>query len=270
MAYIVLLFFLFFQLFPVYWMFITAVKARTEIRMGTHVTFFPANPTLENFAIVLKRQVTAFAFPPLVNSILICTTSTLLTLGLSVPAAYALTRFRIKRSQDISFWILSQRMMPPIALAVPYFLLLKEFHLLDTQVGLVLVYTAFNLPFAVWMVRAYWTDFPWVLEEAALTDGCKRPRAFFKIVLPLSWGSMVTVAFFSFIFAWYEFLFALILTRSRATTITISLASNILETGVEWGWIAALSVICTIPPMILSIALYKRIVSGLTLGAVKG
>jgi len=269
-GYCILILFFFYELFPFYWMFNTAFKTRAELRLSPHVTFFPHNPTIENFVVVLRRQVTAFVTPPIMNSIIISLVSTLTTLILSVPASYSLARFKIKRSDNISFWILSQRMMPPIALAIPYFIMIGALNLLDTQLALILVYTAFNLPFAVWMLKAYWADFPWVLEEAALTDGCNRLQSFFNVILPLSWGSIATVTFFTFIFSWYEFLFALILTRSRATTITISLASSILETGVEWGWISALSVICTIPTILLSIFLYKRIISGLTLGAIKG
>jgi len=188
---------------------------------------------------------------------------------ISVPAAYGIARFRIGY-ENLSFWILSQRMLPPIAVVIPYFLLFKKLGLIDTYLSLIIVYLPFNIGFAVWLLIGFFEDFPRDVEEAAMIDGCSRLDAILRVVIPIIAPGIVVCAIFCFIFCWNEFMFALILTRQTAKTVTAQLAAFQSPTKIMWGEMSALVVFAIIPVFILALLVQRYLVRGLALGAVKG
>jgi multiple sugar transport system permease protein len=253
-------------LFPIYWLLITSFKDNPEA-LGPPATFWPRHFTLDSYATAFKESL----FPGLINSFLAALISTVISVAIGTVAAYSLERHHFPFRNDVAFWILSQRMMPPIAVAIPFFLFMQQLHLTDTLLALILLYLTFNTPLAVWLMRPFVRDIPIEMEQAALLDGYSPVAVFWKITLPLLKTAMATTAIFVFIFAWNEFLFALILTRVHAITLPIeisSLGGN--PYGVEWTQIAALSVVAIVPVLILYMFIQRYVVTALTFGSVKG
>jgi len=251
-------------LFPAIWMFLTSFKTQVQTFQIPPVWIF--KPVFENYNdLFTASSINKYFY----NSLIITTFSTAVCLFLGSLAAFSLTRFRIKRKDDIAFWMLSTRMFPPIASAIPIYLLLKQFQLLDTHLGLIVVYLSLNLGFATWMMRGFFNDLPVAIEESAMIDGCSRYSVFFRIVLPLSAPGMAATAILCFIFAWNEFLFALLFTGRTAKTMPVVLSGYITETGIRWGALTAASVLTAAPTILLAIIAQRYIIRGLTLGAVK-
>ena len=217
------------------------------------------------------------AFPPegrgglqgLRDSLIIALSTALVALIIGAPAAYGLARFRIG-GENLSFWILSTRMFPPVASALPLFLIFKNLRLLDTHLALIIANTIFSLPFVIWLLKGFFEELPTEIEESALIDGCTYWGSFVRIALPLVAPGLMVTALFSFIFAWNEFMFALLLTRRSVRTLTIIVPSLVGGHEILWGEIAAIGVIAIIPGVLLSILLQRYLVRGLTLGALKG
>ena len=184
-------------------------------------------------------------------------------------AAYSLSRFKTG-GDNFSFWILSTRMFPPVAAALPLFLIFKQIKLLDTHLALIIANTVFTLPFVVWLLKGFFDELPLELEEAALIDGCSHWGAFTRVALPLVTPGLVATALFSFIFAWNEFMFALLLTRRNVRTLTIIVPSLVGGHEILWGEIAAIGMVAIIPGILLALLLQRYLVRGLTMGAVKG
>lgn len=247
--------------------------------------------------ISLKKEIDQFAFPPLWfhfqptwehyiesfgtrsfgrffwNSVVVAGISTLLALGIGVPAAYGFARFPWpgQWGERVSFWMLSTRMLPPIVTIVPLFLMMRQVHLLNSLTGLVLVYTAFNLPFVVWMMRGFFEEVPKELEEAAMLDGESRAGVLLRIILPIVKPGLAATAVFCLIVAWNEFLFALILTQTgAATTLPVGIASRVTQYEIKWGAMSAAGVVAMLPVLVFAAAVQKYLVRGLSLGAVKG
>ena len=264
-----LIFALVFFLFPVMWMFITSFKTEAEYFAYPPV-FIPEDFSLRNYF-------NAMAFPPdgrgglqgLRDSLIIALSTALVALIIGAPAAYSLARFRIG-GENLSFWILSTRMFPPVASALPLFLIFKNLRLLDTHMALIIANTIFNLPFVIWLLKGFFEELPAEIEESALIDGCTYWGSFARIALPLVAPGLMVTALFSFIFAWNEFMFALLLTRRSVRTLTIIVPSLVGGHEILWGEIAAIGVIAIIPGVLLSIMLQRYLIRGLTLGAVKG
>ena len=195
------------------------------------------------------------------------------TIALGVPAAYGLERLRWPRdwSQKIGFWILSTRMLPPIVTIVPLFLMLRGAGLLNSRLGLIIVYTAFNLPFVVWMMQGFFREIPRELEEAAMMDGDSRMGALVRVVLPVAKPGLAATVVFCLIVAWNEFLFALILTQTAAsTTLPVAIASRVTQYEIKWGAMSAAGVVAMIPVLIFAGLAQRYLVRGMSLGAVKG
>jgi multiple sugar transport system permease protein len=277
--FVVLVLWALFTAFPLYWTAVTSFKSPADTT-GSKPTFVPwgdFDPTLDpyrdifgagqGFEVEAMGDVGRLAR----NSLMAALGSGLLAVLLGTTTAYALSRFRFQRwkNKDIAFWIISQRMFPPIALVVPYFILLNRINLLDSIVSLILVYTAMNLPLVVWLLRDYFRDLPIELEEASMVDGSTRVGAFFRIALPLTLPGLVVAFLFSFVFAWNEFLFAFTLTFDKAKTLPVQIAGGVTTTGVRYWDIAAESLVVMIPPLIIALLTGRYIVRGLTLGAVK-
>lgn len=251
-------------LFPVIWMFITSVKTQVQTFQIPPVWIF--KPTYENYSdLFFASSIQKY----LVNSLVISSVSTVICLFLGSFAAFALTRFRIRGREDIAFWMLSTRMFPPIASAIPLYLLLRWFGLLDAHLGLIIVYLSLNLGFTTWMMRGFFKEIPVELEESAMIDGCSRYSAFFRVVLPLSVPGLSATAILCFIFAWNEFLFALLFTGRSAKTMPVVLAGFITQTGIRWGALTAAGVLTAVPTIILAIVAQRYIIRGLTLGAIR-
>lgn len=252
-------------LFPIFWVILTAFKTRAEVFAKPPVFLF--TPTLQNFRDVLGPDST---FPSsLMNSLMAAAFSSFFSLLLGVPAAYSLSRFEIKGKGDILFWILSTRMLPPIGMAVPLFLIVLQLGLVDKIVALVVLYTAFNLSFAVWMMKGFFDDLPVEIEESALIDGCTPLETLWLISIPLSRPALATTLIFSFIFSWNEFLLAFILTRADAKTVPLAILEGVGWLGIRWEYMSAMAVLAIIPPLILAFIARRQLASGLTLGAVK-
>lgn len=206
----------------------------------------------------------------ILNSLLVALGSTAFSLAIGTMAAYAISRIKHRRINDVAFWILSMRMFPPIAVVVPYYIIFKTLGLLDTPLALIIVYSTFNIPLTVWLMKGFFDEVPEALEEAAQVDGHGVLATFFRVTLPLTAPGLAVSAVFCFIFSWNEFLFALMLTGSRAQTVTVAVMSFWSSDAVQWGRIMAGSFVVLIPGVIFVLTCQRWLVKGLTMGSVKG
>jgi multiple sugar transport system permease protein len=259
-----------FFLFPIFWVAVTSIKLPGEY-MHKPPIFIPENPTLNHFRNVMKTRGNL----ALENSVVIASSATAISLIVGTLAAYSLARFNTG-GKHFAFWLLSQRMMPPVVLVVPFFLLLRDVGKwnanfgLDTRIALIALYAVFNLPFIIWMMRSYFDGVPAELEESAMVDGCTRMGVFWRISLPLAIPGLIATATFAFIFSWTEFLFAVVFTRTNATTLPVAIAGFSGSQGSNWGQASALAVVATAPVFALSLLVQRHFVRGLTLGAIRG
>jgi multiple sugar transport system permease protein len=253
-----------FFLFPIYWLFMISFKTPEEIFAYPPV-WWPASLQLDNYAVLFKDGDAQTVW----NSLVVAGVSTLIAMFLGTICAYSLARFRTG-GENLANWIISQRMVPPIAVVFPIFLLYAFFGLVDTFAGLILLYTAFNLPYVIWMMRGYILDIPRALEEAAMVDGYSRWQVLWKVVFPMSRAGLFATAIFTFVFAWNEFIFALVLTRTEVTTYTVQVTHYFGGQSNFWAKIAAMSVLGTVPIFIVVAFMQRYLVRGISLGAVKG
>jgi multiple sugar transport system permease protein len=251
-------------LFPIYWLFIISMKTPEEIFAFPPV-WYPQSIQFANFRVLFKDGDAT----TVLNSLIIATASTILAMLLGTMCAYSIARFRTGGNL-FSDWILSNRMIPPIVIVFPIFLLFVQFGWVDTFHGLILLYTAFNLPYVIWMMRGYIQDVPVELEESALVDGCTRLQVFRKVVFPMARAGLFATAVFTFVFAWNEFLLALVLTRKAATTFPVQVTHYFGGQSNFWAKIAAMSVLGTAPIFVAVALLQRFLVRGISLGAVKG
>jgi len=251
-------------LFPPVVLFLTSIK--TELDALSFPPKWIFKPTLQNYT-------TIFKFSPftryLLNSLIVASLNTGVVLVLGSLAAYSLARFRFKGADNLAFWILSVRMMPPVAAIIPIYIIMRNLHLLDTPWSLVITYLTFNLPFAVWMMRSFFQEIPREIEESALVDGCSIFRSFRSIALPLAAPGLAATGILTFIFSWNEFLFALILTGSKAVTLPVGITGYMKETGINWGYMTAGGALALVPVIVFTILVQKHLVKGLTMGALK-
>jgi multiple sugar transport system permease protein len=255
---------LFVVLAPFLWLLQMSFKSNDLILQFPPPLIF--KPTLENYASLWHGAFSA----SFVNSLLSASFSTGLALLFGIPAAYALSRWAGSGKSALGFAILVTRMAPPIAFTIPFFLFYRWIGLLDTVTGLVLVYTSFNLPLVIWMMQPFFETVPRSLEEAALVDGAKIRTIFIEIVLPMVAPGVAATAILCFLYAWNDFFFALILTRTNARTAPVAVVNFMNYEGWEWGKIAAGGSLVMAPVLIFSLAVRRYLVSGLTAGAVKG
>ena len=251
-------------LFPVYWMAMMMVKPADL--MFVRPTEWAFSPTLSHFEYVVEHGFLG----NLGTSLIVSIGSTLLVVVIGTPAAYAFARFKIWRRDDLFLFILATRMAPPVALAIPFYLIYAKLDILDTHLGLIVVYLTFNLSFYVWVLCSFCRDLPVELEEAALADGYSRAHVLYKIVLPLLRPGIVATSVLCFIFAWNEFLYAFLLGGRSVKTLPVAIPTLITGQGVLWGELAVVGVIAIVPVFIVVFYLQRHIIRGLTLGAVKG
>jgi multiple sugar transport system permease protein len=250
--------------FPVYWLFIISFKTPDEIFAFPPV-WYPKSVQFSNYFVLFKDG----DAKTVLNSLILATTSTIIAMILGTIAAYSLVRFKTG-GENLAVWIISQRMMPPVAIVFPVFLLYVFFGWVDTFFGLILLYTAFNLPYVIWMMRGYIEDLPLELEESALVDGCTRWEVLWKVVFPMVRSGLFATAVFTFVFAWNDFLFALVLTRTEVITYTVQVTHYFGGQSNFWAKIAAMSVLGTIPVFFTVATLQRYLVRGISMGAVKG
>lgn len=254
---------------PVYWMLTVSLKTEAE-QFAVPPRWLAFSPTLAHYRdAFLARSFGRY----LLNSAIVAVSSTVCALVLGTLAAYGLTRAEVprRRAEALSLWILSTRMFPPIVTVVPLFLLMRDLRLLDTLAALVVVHTAFNLPFVVWMMRGFFREVPRELEEAARVDGDTRLGALRRVVLPLVAPGLAATAVFCLIVSWNEFLFALALAQTdAATTLPVGIAGRVTQYEIKWGVMSAAGVVAAAPILVFALAVQRYLVRGLSLGAVKG
>ena len=255
---------IFLFLAPILWLVSTAFKTRTDAFAIPPIWFF--RPTLANFEEVIRRTDFLSQYR---NSIVVAAATTVITLLLGVPAAYALSRFRFRGQRPLAFWILTTRLLPVIGMLFPLYVIFNRLRLLDTYQGLILLHVTFALVVVIWMMRGYFMQVPIELEEAALVDGATRLRALVRIVVPLAAPGMAAVSVFTFIISWNEFLFALIFTRSQVQTAPVALLGFMSFEGINWGPLAAAGLMILAPVFLFSLFVLKYLVAGLSMGAVK-
>ena len=254
---------------PLVFMLVTSIKPAGLAQSIPPKWLF--SPTLENYVNIFSGQTSSSQgfLPLLVNSAIVSTASTALTIALALPAAYALARLHFKGRRFLGTWMLSTIMFPPMVAAIPIFIYAGKLQLTDTYSVLIVPYTAFNLPIVVWLLRSIIIQIPGDVEEAALVDGCSKMGVIARIVLPLVVPGIAAAAILSMILSWNEFLFALTLTRSEAKTAPVGVNEFTGMFGTEWGSLTAASTSIIAPIAVLTLILRRRLVQGLTFGAVK-
>lgn len=260
--------------FPIYYIFITSIKPSSEV-LSVPITFIPQQPTVQNYVdIFANRPFEHYTF----NSVIVATTTTVICVTLGTLTGYSFSRFDFFGNKTLLLSIVGARMIPPIALIVPFFQIMSNPPLIggftgslyDTRVALILTYTFFNLPFAVWIMKNYFDGVPESLDEQAKIDGCSTWEAFFKIILPMAKPGIAATAILAFIFSWNEFVFALVLTSSEVSqTLPIAVSLFVADDFVDWAHLAAGGIIAALPGILFGLFFQQYIVSGLTQGAVK-
>ncbi len=262
---------------PFVWMVISSISPQVELtKRPPH--WIPEEPTLRRFRALIFGAGEGQSMPvaterfvsALANSLLVSSTTTLVCIAAGSAAAYALVRLPVPGKQHFLVGMLGAQMLPIIVIIIPLYLLMQAAHLVDTRQGLILLYSGFMLPTVIWIMYSYFQTIPVELEEAAMIDGCSRVGTLLKIVMPLSGPGIVAVAAFTFLSSWNEFFIALIITASRAKTITVIVTEFATQFGIDYGLMTTGGVIGSIPPLILAFLLQRYIVQGLTAGAMKG
>ena len=282
-AYVILSFWMVFTLFPVAWLLLSSVKEPQDVFAMPPQWIF--TPTLHNYEVALGLKIPTeletvseaqagtgmSPFPKfLLNTAIVALGTTVLALSIGSAAAYALTRFFPRQRNSLLIGVMITRLIPPVVMIIPIYVIWRNFDLLDTHAGLILAYLTFALPFVIWMMRGFLLDIPVELEEAAMIDGGSRFQALRMVVLPLAAPGLAATAIFVILLAWNDFFYALILTSGNARTVTPYIGGFITDKAVLWGRLYASSAIIMLPVLIFGLAVQKQLAHGLTGGAVKG
>jgi len=323
LSYLILAFWAFLILFPLYWLAVTSLKTSGQVAEGPfYIPFVDFKPSLDAWHYILVGDLSKDTLRTFRNTLIVAPISALLALALGATAAYALVRFeyrprvgailtfigstvlsivtiymgvpwqiafvvsvvvfiillqtigrRFKRAlgnNDIAFWMISQRMLPPIAVVIPIYIIFQRLHLLDTHVALIITYVTSNLPIVIWLMRDYISTIPIELEECAAIDGASRYRIFWSIVLPLAVPGLVATFLFVLVFTWNEYLLALFLSSANSQTLPLVIAAQNATRGPQWCNMSVLILIMIIPVIVIAIVLERYITRGLLIGAVKG
>ncbi|TDF97077.1 carbohydrate ABC transporter permease [Paenibacillus piri] len=249
-------------LFPFIWMLLASLKTQSQILSAGALFVF--KPTGENYATVFEEyNYTKFIF----NSFIVALASTVFGLVLGLPAAYAIAKHK---QNGFAFLILIARIIPGISFMIPWFIIFTKLQLVDSYISLVLAHMLVGLPFIIWIMISFYENLPYELEEAARVDGCTIQSAFVKILLPLSVPGIITAAIMAFIFSWNNFMFSLVLSGDKTKTLPIAVYSFLSYSDINWGGLMAAAVIITLPIVVITLILQRYVVSGITVGAVKG
>ncbi len=252
------------SLFPYVWILLASFKKRVDILTNTPLWIF--DPTAINYLKIFAKGFDLY----LLNSIIIGFSSTSLCIVVGTLAAYGFSRFTIPAGNHLFFYILATRLGPPVAYALPMYLIFNRLGLVNTYAAVILAHATFNLVIVVWMMRSFFDDVPREVEEAAYLDGCNHFTVFLRIALPMTLPGLVACAVFVLIFSWNELLFSLILAGGEKRTIPVMIPSLVLHTGTLWGQVAAASILQSVPVLIFIFFIQRHLVRGLTFGAVKG
>ena len=254
--------------FPLYWLFVTSLKSKAELYQAD-LSLYPEAPTLQPYLSVLVER----GFWALLrNSILVCSLSVVVALVVGLLITYPITRLEVSPRVRVGIlnWALSLRFLPPIAIVVPYFALVRTLGLYDQPQALILIYSLVNLPFTIWMLKGFLSEIPREIEEAAFTDGAGRWTAFRLVLLPLAWPGLFAAAVIVFTFSWSEFLFALILTSTQnAQTFPVGVQGLVTQFEVIWNDMAAAGTIALALPLVLMVLARRYVIAGLTFGVVR-
>ncbi|MEV5407698.1 carbohydrate ABC transporter permease [Thermopolyspora sp. NPDC052614] len=249
---------------PLAWMLLSSFKPESAIKTTTPTLVF--TPTLDNYGNLFGagNDITPF----MVNSVIATVTATALALVLGTLAGYGLARWHGRGRRHLAFWIISTRMAPIAAVILPLFIMFRYLGLLDSVAGLILAYLSFSLPFAIWLMSAFFADVPRAIEEAALVEGATRWQAFWHVVLPTTKPGLVTTAVLCAVFSWNDYAFASSFSGPSSQTLPMAAGRLITQGGIDWGQLTALGVVVTLPMIIAGLAVRRWLVTGLTLGAV--
>jgi multiple sugar transport system permease protein len=251
------------SVFPLLWMLLLSVKTKT-------LTYDPSTwifiPTFENYKAIFQERDVINYFK---NSFIIIIFTTVISIFIGSLAAYGFARFTFKKKENLAFWVLSMRMLPPMASVIPFFIMASLLGMLDTHLVLIITYMLFNIPFTIWMMRGFFEEIPVALEEAAFVDGASRFQVFTKIILPLAIPGLIATAIFCIINSWNEFVFALFLTSANASTLPTTVTLFLSVSGVVWGEMSAIGVVTVLPVLIFAMIVQKYMIRGLTFGGVK-
>ncbi len=262
--YIILVFFLLFFIFPIFWLISSSIKNDIDI-FSLPPKIFVFNPTIKNFVDIITEGL----IPKLMlNSFIAASVNVILSLTIGTMAAYGISRFKIG-GENLLYWFLSLRMLPPIVVSIPLFILASKMKLVDTKAILPIMYLLINVPFVVWMMKSFIDEIPVSMEESAMLDGCSFFQVLWKIVLPMVRSGLIATMVLCYIFAWNEFLLGMIFTRVKSVTLPVGISSFITVEQVFWGPLLATAVFAAMPPIILTLIFQKYMVRGLTFGAVK-
>jgi len=268
-------------LFPIYWTITTSFKTAPNVMQGALIPWVDYTPAwlgwrslgMSPETLVAESTVRDEFLKRFFNSTIAAVSSSLLAVALGSLAAYGLSRFSYRfgymRNSDISFFFLSQLILPPVVLALPFLVLYKQLALLDTRLGLILLYTLMVLPIVIWIMRDQFASIPTELEEAALVDGLSIWGAFFAIVLPIALPGMMAAFILSLVLTWNEYFFAALLTSTHANTLPVMVASQTGSQGISWWSMAALSFAAIVPLIVIGVVLERYLIKGMTAGAVK-
>jgi multiple sugar transport system permease protein len=254
--------------FPLYWLFVTSLKSKAEL-FASSVHLVPHNPTLAAYSSVLIER--GF-WVLLKNSVIVCFSTVVVTLVLGLLITYPITRLPVppRLRVNILIWALSLRFLPPIAVVIPYFAIVRTLQIYDQPIALIGIYSLFNLPFAIWMLKGFLEEIPLELEDAALVDGANRWIAFWRVLLPLAAPGVMAAGIIVFTFAWSEFLFALILTATpNSQTFPVGVQGLVTQFEIIWNDMAASGVIAMALPLVLMVIGRRYIVAGLTFGVIR-
>jgi multiple sugar transport system permease protein len=258
-------FILFLFLFPLFWTILSSFKTQTDLFAMPPKFIF--SPTLDAYREIFHME----RFRGyMLNSVIISTVTVAIAMILGTSAAYALCRFNFKGKKDLSFWIISTRMAPPVVAIVPFFLLARNLGIYDTRLALIIIYLTFNIPFATWMMMGYFSQVPIDLDEAAMLDGCNRFNLLGRVLLPLVMPGFLATAVICFIYSWNEFFFAYVLTGRNAPTIPVGIAAFITQHGVHWDQVTATGTLIMLPILVFGVIIQRYFVRGLIEGALAG
>jgi ABC-type glycerol-3-phosphate transport system permease component len=265
-SYLVLLVVILLVLAPLVWLYLSSVKKDIEM-YSVPPTIIPQHPTLQNYYQLFVDPSFRSGF---INSLLVSVGSTLLALVLSVPAAYAFSRYLWRGASLILFFVLVTRMFPPVTFSLPFFIMLQRLHLINSRLGLMIVYLSFQMPLAIWLLESFFREVPTEIEEAARVDGLSRTQVLTRVVMPLSLPGLAVAAIFSFLLAWNEFIYALILTRTNAAqTIPVVVSGWVSIFQILWGRMTAAAGLYVLPALVFITMVQRGMLKGLMQGGLK-
>jgi multiple sugar transport system permease protein len=255
-----------FSAIPLVWMALSSIKPTNDIM--SHEPVFMFTPTLEHYRVLFTGGNHVDRY--LINSLVAAGVSSVIATALGALGGYGLSRSKMRGKRHLAFWIISTRMAPIAAVLLPLFLIFRRLNLLDSLPGLMVAYLTFNLPFAIWIMAAFFDGLPSSIEEAARVDGCSRWAAFWRIVLPLTKAGLVTTWILCLVFSWNDYAFSQTFSGTSSQTLPLAATQLITLSGIDWGQLTAVGVIVVVPMVVAGLAVRRWLVTGLTLGAVTG